>query len=140
MNTHQAYTLASRPQKSRLLSAWAVLSSGTFSGAIFLIDVAFIVAMACFTGIAYYLVVYGDPGNVSSFIRVGGLAASIFAISNIFRGEYRLPNFFSCKPHERDDIIARVIGSWRAEIRHRHGAHLIIDRRIDKRPAQRRRY
>jgi Undecaprenyl-phosphate glucose phosphotransferase len=104
MNTHQAYTLASPPQKSRLLNAWAVLSRGTFSGAIFLIDVAFIVAMACLTGVVYYLVVYGDTGNVSSFIRVGGLAASIFAISNVFRGEYRLPNFFSYKPHARRTI------------------------------------
>jgi FlaA1/EpsC-like NDP-sugar epimerase len=29
------------------------------------------------------------------------LAASIFAISNLFRGEYRLSNFFAVKPHAR---------------------------------------
>jgi hypothetical protein len=32
------------------------------------------------------------------------LAASIFAISNIFRGEYRLPNFFAFWPHARRTI------------------------------------
>ncbi len=32
------------------------------------------------------------------------LAASIFTISNIFRGEYRLPNFFTFKPHGRRTI------------------------------------
>jgi Undecaprenyl-phosphate glucose phosphotransferase len=104
MNTHSSYTLASRPQTSRVLRAWAVLSRGTFSGAIFLTDVALIVAMSCLTGIAYHLVAYGDPGSISSFVRVGVLAASIFAISNLFRREYRLPNFFAFKPHGRRTI------------------------------------
>jgi Undecaprenyl-phosphate glucose phosphotransferase len=63
--------------------------------------------MSCFTGIAYHLVAYGNRGNISSFVQVGLLAASIFAISNLFRREYRLPNFFSFKPHGR-----RTIQSW----------------------------
>jgi hypothetical protein len=104
MNTHQNYTLASRPQTNPMLRGWAVLSRGTFSGAIFLTDVALIVAMSCFTGIAYHLVAYGNRGNISSFVQVGLLAASIFAISNLFRREYRLPNFFSFKPHGRRTI------------------------------------
>jgi Undecaprenyl-phosphate glucose phosphotransferase len=104
MNTNQTYTLTSQPQQGRFLSAWALLSRGTFSGAIFLIDVALIVAMSCCTGIAYHLIVYGNTGVISSFVQVGVLAASIFAISNLFRGEYRLPNFFSFKPHARRTI------------------------------------
>jgi FlaA1/EpsC-like NDP-sugar epimerase len=104
MNTHQNYTLASRPQTNPMLRGWAVHSRGTFSGAIFLTDVALIVAMSCFTGIAYHLVAYGNRGNISSFVQVGLLAASIFAISNLFRREYRLPNFFSFKPHGRRTI------------------------------------
>jgi len=104
MNTHQNYTLASRPQTNPMPRGWAVLSRGTFSGAIFLTDVALIVAMSCFTGIAYHLVAYGNRGNISSFVQVGLLAASIFAISNLFRREYRLPNFFSFKPHGRRTI------------------------------------
>jgi Undecaprenyl-phosphate glucose phosphotransferase len=104
MNTHQTYTLASPPPRGRFLGAWAVLSRGTFSGAIFLIDIAMIVAMSCFTGIAYHLVAYGETGVISSFVQVGVLAASIFAISNLFRGEYRLPNFFSFKRHARRTI------------------------------------
>ena len=63
--------------------------------------------MSCFTGIAYHLIAYGNRGNISSFVQVGLLAASIFAISNLFRREYRLPNFFSFKPHGR-----RTIQSW----------------------------
>ena len=104
MNTLPSYTLASRPQMSRFLRAWAVLSRGTFCGVIFLLDVALILAMSCGTGVAYSLAAYGDPGDVSSFLRVGVLAASIFAISNVFRGEYRLPNFFAFKPHARRTI------------------------------------
>jgi Undecaprenyl-phosphate glucose phosphotransferase len=104
MNTLPSYTLASPPQTGRFLRAWAVLSRGTFSGAIFLLDVLLIVAISCGTGTAYSQAAYGDPGDVSSFVRVGVLAASIFAISNVFRGEYRLPNFFAVKPHARRTI------------------------------------
>ncbi len=104
MNTHPSYTLASRPRTGRFLRLWALLSRGTFFGAIVMTDVALIVAMSCFTGIAYHLAVYGDPGNFSAFVHVGVPAASIFAISNIFRGEYRLPNFFTFKPHARRTI------------------------------------
>jgi Undecaprenyl-phosphate glucose phosphotransferase len=104
MNTLPSYTLASRPQSGRFLHAWAVLLRGTFSGAIFLLDVALIVAMACATGMAYSLAAYSEPGKISSFLQVGVLAASIFAISNVFRGEYRLPNFFAVKPHFRRTI------------------------------------
>ncbi len=104
MNTLPSYTLASRPQSGRFLRAWAVLSRGTFSGAIFLLDVALIVATSCATGIAYGVAAYGDPGEMSSFARIGVLAASIFTISNVFRGEYRLPNFFAFRPHARRTV------------------------------------
>jgi Undecaprenyl-phosphate glucose phosphotransferase len=104
MNTYPNYTLASLPQTGRFLRARAVLVRGTFAALIFLTDVAFIVAMSCVTGIAYHLAVYGKPGNISSFFQVGLLAASIFAVSNLFRGEYRLPNFCTFKPHWRRTI------------------------------------
>jgi Undecaprenyl-phosphate glucose phosphotransferase len=104
MNTHPSFTLASRPRSGRFLRVWALLSRGTFFGAIFLTDVALIVAMSCFTGVAYHLVVYGETGEIASFVQVGVLTASIFVISNVFRGEYRLPNFFNFKPHARRTI------------------------------------
>ncbi len=104
MNTLSSYTLASRPETSRFLRLWAVLLRGTFSSAIFLLDVLLIVSMACATGLAYSLAAYGDSGDIFSFVQVGVLAASIFAISNAFRGEYRLPNFFTVKPHARRTI------------------------------------
>jgi Undecaprenyl-phosphate glucose phosphotransferase len=104
MNTQQSFTLASLPQTARFLRAWAVLSRGTFAGTMFLTDIALIVAMSCFTGVAYHLVVYGNSGDVFSFVQGGVVAASIFAISNLFRREYRLPNFFSFKAHGRRTV------------------------------------
>jgi Undecaprenyl-phosphate glucose phosphotransferase len=104
MNVQPSYTLASPAPTSRFLQAWARLSRGTFSLAIFLIDVAVIVATSFVTGILYYLAVYGDLDNVWSCVQVGLLAACIFAVSNVFRGEYRLPNFFAFKPHGRRTI------------------------------------
>jgi len=104
MNTHPSYTLGARPETGRTLRAWAVLSHGTFSGLIFLTDVALIVAMSCFTGVAYHLAAYGEPGSIPSFVQVGVLAASLFAVSNAFRGEYRLANFFAFRPHGRRTV------------------------------------
>ncbi|HWX73456.1 MAG TPA: hypothetical protein VNY79_13230, partial [Xanthobacteraceae bacterium] len=104
MNTHPSYTLGARPETGRTLRAWAVLSHGTFSGLIFPIDVALIVAMSCFTGVAYHLAAYGEPGSIPSFVQVGVLAASLFAVSNAFRGEYRLANFFAFRPHGRRTV------------------------------------
>jgi Undecaprenyl-phosphate glucose phosphotransferase len=104
MNTHPSYTLASRPQTGRFLRTWALVSRGTFFGAILLTDAALIVAMSCATGVAYHLATYGNQGELSSFVDVGVLAASVFAISNVLRGEYRLPNFFTFKPHARRTI------------------------------------
>jgi hypothetical protein len=68
MNMHHNYTLASLPQTSPILRGWTVLSRGTFSGAIFLTDVALIVAMSCLTGIAYHLAAYGEHGPSSSYV------------------------------------------------------------------------
>jgi len=107
MNTHPSYTLASRPQTGRFLRARAVILRGTFAAAIFLTDIAFIVAMSCLTGIAYHLAAYGNPGTITLFVQVGALAACIFAVSNVFRSEYRLPNFCTFKPH-----AARTIQLW----------------------------
>jgi Undecaprenyl-phosphate glucose phosphotransferase len=107
MNTHPSYTLASRPQTGRFLRARAVLLRGTFATAIFLTDVTFIIAMSCLTGIAYHLAVYDNPGSIRLFVEVGVLAASIFSVANLSRGEYRLSNFCAFKPH-----LGRTIHLW----------------------------
>ncbi len=104
MNVQPSYTLASTPETGRLLRGWARLSRGTFSGAILLTDVATIVAAAFLTGVIYYPAVYGDIGDISSYVHVGLAAACIFAIANIFSGEYRLPNFFAFRPHARRTV------------------------------------
>ncbi|HEX4407709.1 MAG TPA: undecaprenyl-phosphate glucose phosphotransferase [Xanthobacteraceae bacterium] len=104
MNVQPSYTLASPPETGRLLRGWARLSRGTFSGAILLTDVATIVAAAFLTGVIYYPAVYGDIGDISSYVNVGLAAACIFVIANIFSGEYRLPNFFAFRPHARRTV------------------------------------
>jgi Undecaprenyl-phosphate glucose phosphotransferase len=107
MNTHLSYTLAARPHSGRALRAWAAFSRGTFSGAFVALDAALIVAASCLTGVAYTLAVYGEAGDLPSFIQVGAFAAGIFVVANALRGEYRLPNFFSFKPHAR-----RAVQTW----------------------------
>ena len=104
MNVQPNYTLVSQQPTNRVLHGWALLSRGTFAIAVFLIDAALIVAMSFLTGVAYYSFVYGDIDQIWNCVHVGLLAASIFTVSNVFRGEYRLPNFFAFKPHARRTI------------------------------------
>jgi Undecaprenyl-phosphate glucose phosphotransferase len=104
MNIHHAYALTSRIDTNRLLQRWTSLSRGAFSGAVLLSDVLVIVGMALLTGVAYHLAVYGDHGDLLSFLEVGSLTAIIFVIPNLFRGEYRLANFFAFRPHLRRSI------------------------------------
>jgi CoA-binding protein len=58
----------------------------------------------CGTGIIYYRVAMATSTKSRAASRWGPLAASIFTISNVFRGEYRTPNFFAFKPHARRTI------------------------------------
>jgi Undecaprenyl-phosphate glucose phosphotransferase len=104
MNTQLTYTLAARPRHGGIARHWAWLSRPAFSAIVASSDIALIMAMSCLTGVTYHLAVYHFPGDIAAFLQVGGLAASIFAISNIFRGEYRLANFFTFKPHARNTI------------------------------------
>jgi Undecaprenyl-phosphate glucose phosphotransferase len=107
MNTVESYTLACRPQTSRFLRRWAMLSQGAFSSVLFLLDAALIVAMSCATGIAYHIFGYGEHSSLYTFFQVGVLAAGIFAASNVSRREYRLINFFAFKPH-----LGRTVHLW----------------------------
>lgn len=86
--------IASQRRRKRLIGE--VLSVAIAIG-----DVLCIVAMAVISGVAYHQFVYGGPGDVYSYMRLGGVIATVVVISNLFRGEYQLGNFLSVAPHTR---------------------------------------
>ena len=104
MNVHDTYALASPIDANRFLRRWTSLSRVAFCGTILLSDIAVIVSTSWLTGVSYHFIVYREIGDVVSYLEVGLLSAMIFAIANLFRGEYRLPNFFAFKPHLRRSI------------------------------------
>jgi Undecaprenyl-phosphate glucose phosphotransferase len=104
MNMHIGYTLVSRSGTSRTARQWAVVTAATLSAGFFIADIAVIVAMALLTGIGYHKLAYSEIGDTLSFASIGGLAASIFVISNLFRGEYKLPNVLGFKHYLRRSI------------------------------------
>jgi Undecaprenyl-phosphate glucose phosphotransferase len=67
-------------------------------------DFAVIVAVSWLTGVGYHLLVHGFAGDMMSYLEVGLISALVFVISNLFRGEYRLSNFFAFRPHLRRSI------------------------------------
>jgi Undecaprenyl-phosphate glucose phosphotransferase len=104
MNFHQPHALTSQIGTSRLLRQWTSVSRTTVLGTFLLADLATIVAMSWLTGTSYHLVVYQYPGDIINILKVGLLSAIIFVVSNLFRGEYSLPNFFNFRPHVRHSI------------------------------------
>jgi polysaccharide biosynthesis protein PslA len=104
MNVHHTYALTSPVDANRFLRRWTSLSRVAFCGAILLSDIAVIVSMSWLTGVGYHFIVYREIGDIVSYLEVGLLSAMIFAIANLFRGEYKLSNFFTFKPHLRRSI------------------------------------
>ena len=104
MNVHHSYALTSRTDTNRFLRHWTSLSRTGFFSAVMLSDMAVIVTMAWLTGVGYHLIAYGHAGDIISYLEVGMLSAVVFVIPNLFRGEYKLTNFFAFKPHLRRSI------------------------------------
>jgi polysaccharide biosynthesis protein PslA len=104
MNQHLSYTLVSPSAADKFVRRWRLLTAETISAAIFLVDIAMIIAMSTITGVGYHTLFRNETGDVASFLWIGALAASIFIISNLFRGEYKLTNFLAFKPHFRRSI------------------------------------
>src|SRR5262249_48546395 len=83
---------------------WAAMVRNTFGPLALLADVLTIVAAAGLTGAVYHKLVYGAADDSLYFFEVGAVAASIFALPNIFRGAYALSNYFSFRPHVRRSL------------------------------------
>ena len=107
MNVHPAYSLSSPIDANRLLRRWTLISRATFCATILLLDISAVVSMSWVTGIGYHFIAYREIGDIVSYLEVGSLSAMIFAVLNLLRGEYRLPNFFAYRPHLR-----RCIRLW----------------------------
>jgi Undecaprenyl-phosphate glucose phosphotransferase len=104
MNFHQPHALASRFDTSQFLPRWTSLARTTVLGGFLLADFTIIVAMSWLTGISYHLIVHQYAGDAVNYLEVGLLSAILFVITNLFRGEYSLSNFFIFKPHLRRSI------------------------------------
>jgi Undecaprenyl-phosphate glucose phosphotransferase len=96
VNAPQRYTLASQSGTQAAQSGWIALCRAALAAGVFAADIAGIVAASCAAGIAYHLAAYGARGSITAFLEVGLIAASIFSIANLVRGEYAaasLPTF-----------------------------------------------
>ena len=83
---------------------WTAIVRNAVGPLALLADVIAIVAVAAVTGAVYHKLVYGAADESLYFFEVGTVAASIFVLPNIFRGEYALANYFSFRPHVRRSL------------------------------------
>ena len=77
------------------------MSAEALSAAIFLMDPLAILVTSVLSGMLYHEIVYYQAGDLLSYVHLGGFTMSVVGITNLFRGEYRLSNFLSFKPHIR---------------------------------------
>src|SRR4051812_7368062 len=101
MNFHIGYTLVSRSGTSRIARQWAVVTAAGLSAGFLFADVSVIVVMALLTGVGYHLAAYSEIGDTLSFASIGLAGASIFVLTNVFRGEYSLLNIIGFRHHLR---------------------------------------
>src|SRR5262245_5860627 len=80
---------------------WTAFTRSMVSAVGVIADALIIIAISGLMGAIYHEIIYGDLGPVIDFFEVGALAAGIFALPSIMRGEYALANYFSFKPHVR---------------------------------------
>ncbi len=92
----------------------APINAATFSALAFLLEFGVVVTLALATGVLYHLVAYGSVGGIGFYLQVGALSASVYAIANTARGDYRLGNFLGGQVHTR-----RLLVHW-------HGAFLCL--------------
>jgi Undecaprenyl-phosphate glucose phosphotransferase len=83
---------------------WAAVGRTAFGPVALFADVVAIVAVAGLTGAVYHRIVYGAVNDNIYFFEVGAVAATIFVLPNIVRGEYLLANYFSFRPHIRRSL------------------------------------
>ena len=101
MRTHPSPALVAQSGTSRAPRRRAELTHLVLISAWLIADIATIIAMSCLTGLAYHLVIYGEAGDLISFLNVGILATGVFVIPGIIRGEYKLANLFAFHPQAR---------------------------------------
>ncbi len=80
---------------------WSTFARHAVSGASVLADVAVVIGVSMLMGAVYHLVVYGDAGPLRSFLGIGAIAAGVFVLPGIFRGEYELTHYLRFRPHLR---------------------------------------
>src|SRR5262245_14422244 len=101
MNIHHNYALTFRSETNQFVRKRNEVTRLAFFSSALLVDVAIIVSMAWLTGVSYHLFIYGHTGELRTHLTVGIVAAAVFVVSNLFRQEYHLSNFFEFKPHLR---------------------------------------
>jgi Undecaprenyl-phosphate glucose phosphotransferase len=97
-------TLASQLLEGLAQRRWSAFVRNAFGPLVLSADVIAIVSIAGLTGAVYHKIVYGAADDNIYFFEVGVVAATIFALPNIFRGEYGLANYFSFRPHVRRSL------------------------------------
>jgi Undecaprenyl-phosphate glucose phosphotransferase len=80
---------------------WSAFARYAVSVASVVADAAVMVGLCVALGWIYHRVVYGEVEPLRSFAGVGFMAAGLFVLPGIVRGEYDLAHYLDFKPHLR---------------------------------------
>jgi len=86
---------------------WTAFARHTISIVSVLADAVVIIGVSVLMGALYHKVFYGSFGPLRSFLGISAIAAGVFVLPGIFRGEYDLTHYLVFRPHLR-----RVFNYW----------------------------
>jgi Undecaprenyl-phosphate glucose phosphotransferase len=80
---------------------WSTFARRAIGVASVLADAVVVIGVSMLMGALYHQVVYGGVGPLRSFLGIGAIAAGVFVLPGIFRGEYELTHYLRFRPHLR---------------------------------------
>ena len=99
--TRQATPTRGRGKWSAALSRNTASVRAFFGVLAAVCDIAAIVTAALITGSLYHAMFYEQAGMIESFLRIGYVIASLFAIPNMMRQEYETKRYLTYSDHVR---------------------------------------
>ena len=94
--------------KAGRASKFAV-SSTAFAATAFFFEWLAVLVTAVVTGVAYHAIFYSEPGAIEQYVRIGGMAGLVYALTFLVRDEYSVVRLLE---GHRDNM--RVVVVWSA--------------------------
>lgn len=94
-------------ERTSLTSVRLVVGGLMFSALVVTLESIVIIGTALLTGVAYHMWMYGDAGDISHYLSVGGITSLLYTLPFLLRDDYRVHKLL-----EEPRSVGRVFLVW----------------------------